>query len=73
FIVLNITGILRIGLDFCGCENLLRSRLFSATTVGPKTAATFCLLKMFHLLLTQSKVSRYEFYTSISRHTDNTG
>lgn len=48
-------------------------RLWPATVVEPKTAATFRLLEWFHVLGNQSKVSAYEYFTSLARRTDNTG
>ncbi|GBE85897.1 hypothetical protein SCP_0804210 [Sparassis crispa] len=80
FIVMDISGIHKVGLDFCGCEiaqshptQLLCNRMLPATSVDPKTAATFRLLETFHLISAQSKISGYEFYTALARRTDNTG
>ncbi|GBE83267.1 hypothetical protein SCP_0503150 [Sparassis crispa] len=79
FLILDVTGIHAVGLDFCGCETaevhtvqLLRTRLFPATSTNPKTAATFGLCRYAHLLTTQSKTSGYEFYQSLAQLTDNT-
>ncbi|KAL6303051.1 hypothetical protein BKA93DRAFT_818202 [Sparassis latifolia] len=47
--------------------------MLPATSVDPKTAATFRLLETFHLISAQSKISGYEFYTALARRTDNTG
>lgn len=52
---------------------LLRSRFYPATGRNPKSAATFRVLKLFHLLSFESKCSGYEFYHGLSRLTDNTG
>ena len=78
--ILDLHGIHEVGLDFCGCEQappstcqLLRYRLYPATSVEPRTAATFRLLETFHLLSGQSKISAFEFYSTLSRRTDNTG
>jgi hypothetical protein len=68
-------------LDYCGCgrtskgqvEQLLERRLYPATVVNPKTAATFWVLEVFELLQYESKLSTYEFYQTISRLTNNTG
>ncbi|RDX41714.1 hypothetical protein OH76DRAFT_1459063 [Lentinus brumalis] len=80
FVVVDLHGIHEIGLDFCGCERavahssqLLRYRWFPSTATNPRTAATFRVLESFHLLSCQSKVSAFEFYTALSRNTDNTG
>ncbi|RPD56280.1 hypothetical protein L226DRAFT_469306, partial [Lentinus tigrinus ALCF2SS1-7] len=80
FVVLDLHGIHEVGLDFCGCERaapsttqLLRFRWFPATSVDPRTAATFRLLEMFHLMSGQSKISAFEFYSTLARRSDNTG
>jgi len=73
-------GIHEVGLDYCGCEGatapetqLLRSSLYPVTSMNPKSAATFRVMKQFHLLSFESKCSGYEFYHSIARYTENTG
>ncbi|PIL32910.1 hypothetical protein GSI_05028 [Ganoderma sinense ZZ0214-1] len=80
FVVLDITGIHEVGIDFCGCERamthyiqLLRQRWFPATSIDPNTAATMSLLEHFHLLSIQSKVSAMEYYNALSCRTDNSG
>ncbi|KAG0693225.1 hypothetical protein DFH29DRAFT_985543 [Suillus ampliporus] len=80
FIIIDYNGIYEVGLDFCGCTSaqphiiqLLRVRLFPATTVDPKTAATFRALEYFQMLSFESKVSAYEFYKTAAHLTDNTG
>ncbi|KAG2051604.1 hypothetical protein BDR06DRAFT_1060927 [Suillus hirtellus] len=69
FVVINISGIQEIALDFCGCEICW----YPTTTTDPQTAATFNVLEHYHLLSFESKVSAYEFYHSLARHSDNTG
>ncbi|KAG1896035.1 uncharacterized protein F5891DRAFT_1130408 [Suillus fuscotomentosus] len=80
FFIIDYKGIYEVGLDFCGCAHakphiiqLLRVRLFPATTVDPKTAATFWALEYFQMLSFESKVSTFEFYKTAARLTDNTG
>lgn len=81
FVVLDLTGIHEVGLDFCGCAEgsqlpvlqILRKGWYPATSVAPKTAATFNALDFFQLLTFESKASAYEFYHTLSRLTDNTG
>ncbi|KAG2117119.1 uncharacterized protein F5147DRAFT_742928 [Suillus discolor] len=80
FVVIDIHGIHEIKLDYCGCghapsryKQLLHLRWFPATTIDPRTAATFAVLEFFHLLSFESKVSAYEFYHSLTRRTDNVG
>ncbi|KAH9829181.1 uncharacterized protein C8Q71DRAFT_799831 [Rhodofomes roseus] len=80
FVVLDVSGVNAVAVDYCGCETaqskpiqLLRSRLLPATGIDPKTAATFRLMELYHLLHNQSKVSGFEFYNTLVRRTDNTG
>ncbi|KAF9456592.1 hypothetical protein BDZ94DRAFT_1315017 [Collybia nuda] len=80
FVVIDTEKIHTISLDFCNCHvamdrhiQLLRARLYPATTICPQTAATFRVLEGFQLLSFMSKVSAFEFYYTIARRTDNTG
>lgn len=80
FVVLDLSGIHEVALNFCGCETaqprhiqLLRFRLFPATGVAPKTASTFRLMEYYHLLHNQTKASGFEFYNTLARRGDNTG
>jgi hypothetical protein len=83
FTVIHTNGIHLVDLAFCGCtevgnhgtrvQQLLRRRLFPATTLDPQTACTFSLLKSAQLLSLQSKLSLYDYYLSIERLTDATG
>ncbi|KAJ7119198.1 hypothetical protein C8R43DRAFT_901144, partial [Mycena crocata] len=72
FVIIDSHGVHEVGLDFCGCDHrisgegglstvqLLRARLFPATTSNPRTAATFAVLRRFHLLSFESKCATYE-------------
>ncbi|KAG1898676.1 uncharacterized protein F5891DRAFT_1190447 [Suillus fuscotomentosus] len=80
FVIIDYNGIYKVGLDFCGCAHaelhiiqLLHVRLFPATTVDPKTAATFQALEYFQMLSFESKVSAFEFYKTAARLMDSTG
>ncbi|KAG1856429.1 hypothetical protein F4604DRAFT_1931841 [Suillus subluteus] len=80
FIILNYNGVHEVGLDFCGCESaqphitqLLHVCLFPATTLDPKSAATFRVLEYFQMLSFESKVLAWEFYNTVAHLTDNTG
>ncbi|KAG1788040.1 uncharacterized protein HD556DRAFT_1434199 [Suillus plorans] len=80
FIVLHVNGVHEVALDFCGCETaqspttqLLRIRWFPATVLEPKTAATFKLLRHFHILSFESKVSTFEYWQTLTRLTHNRG
>lgn len=78
FVVLDITGIHEVGLDFCDCETkrprhiqLLRSQLFPGTGANPRSAVTFRALKFFQILSFESKGSHEEFYNTIVSITGN--
>ncbi|KAF8131200.1 hypothetical protein EV363DRAFT_1165737 [Boletus edulis] len=80
FTVIDTTGIHSVSLNFCNCghapsqfQQLLRFAWFPATTLRPRTAATFRVLELFHMLSLESKISGYEFYSSLSRLVNNTG
>lgn len=83
FTVIHTNGIHSVRLAFCNCPNrptagdwyqqLLRSRWFPATHLNPRTAATYRVLNMFHVLTLQGKVTTYDFYAGIEKLTDNTG
>ncbi|KAG6916283.1 hypothetical protein DXG01_007524 [Tephrocybe rancida] len=79
-VILHTNGIHTVAVEFCSCTQavprnvqLLRSQLFPATIVFPRTAATFALLESFQLLSFMSKASAFEFYQTLARLTDNTG
>ncbi|KAJ6566718.1 hypothetical protein B0H19DRAFT_1025332 [Mycena capillaripes] len=78
FVIIDTNGVHEVALDFCGCRSgglhtvqLLRARLFPATTTTPRTAATFNVLRRYHLLSFESKCAAYEFYQSLARESDN--
>ncbi|TFK58299.1 hypothetical protein BDN72DRAFT_782273, partial [Pluteus cervinus] len=80
FVVLDTNGIQPVLLVFCECHKgqawhiqLLQARLFPATSKTPHTVATFRLLHTFQLQSFLSKVSPYEYYSTLRRLTDNTG
>ncbi|KAG1819100.1 uncharacterized protein BJ212DRAFT_1446228 [Suillus subaureus] len=80
FVLINMLGIHPMAVDFCGCckaqshtQQLLRVGWFPAMTTDPRTATTLCILRQFHILSFESKVSAYEFYHSLVHLTDNTG
>ncbi|KAK7022765.1 hypothetical protein VNI00_016968 [Paramarasmius palmivorus] len=80
FVVVDIDSIQEVTLQYCGCrvtsvagtswEQLMRSRLYPATTVEPMTAFTFRMLEFFHDLTLQGKVSVYDFYHALETRTD---
>ncbi|KAG2137014.1 hypothetical protein DEU56DRAFT_871445 [Suillus clintonianus] len=79
FVILDMTGVHSIMLDFCNCETaqthttqLLRTRWYPATVTDPRTAATFRVLDHFQMYTFESKGSAFEYYQALARLTDNT-
>ena len=78
FTVVDSNGVHGTRLSFCGClgaggkiKQLMKARLFPATTRDPKTAFTFKVLKEFHLHNLESKKAAYDYLGAIRRLTDN--
>ncbi|KAJ7750618.1 hypothetical protein B0H16DRAFT_1318629 [Mycena metata] len=78
FVIVDIHGVHDVALDYCGCGlgghptvQLLRAQLWPATSTNPQTAATFAILRQYHLMSFESKCSALEFYQSLARQTDN--
>ncbi|KAJ6447668.1 hypothetical protein C8R47DRAFT_921467, partial [Mycena vitilis] len=78
FVIIDNSGVHQVGLNFCTCGpgghvtvQLLRAHLWPSTTTNPRTAATFSVLRRYHLLLFESKCAALEFYQSLARETDN--
>jgi hypothetical protein len=81
FVILDTHGVHEVNLRYCGCEKaiggghtsqLLRRRLLPATSDNPKTAATFRVMELYHLLSFEAKVSMFGFYYTLARASDNT-
>lgn len=49
----------------------MRAKLFPATMTQPTTAFTFQVLKLFHLLHLEGKLSAYDFIGALRRLSDN--
>ena len=83
FVVIHTNGLHPVNIQYCQCsqiylsgsriEQLLRCKLFPATTAEPSTAATFEVLKTFHTATLQSKITAYDFFMTLEKLTDNTG
>ena len=78
--MLDITGCHEVHVEFCRCRGapphhiqLLRQKWFPSVGFEPHTAATFRLLRHFHLLSAHLGISAVEFYENIVHMTDNTG
>ncbi|KAG5219830.1 CxC2 domain-containing protein [Salix suchowensis] len=73
FTIIDSMCVHEVSLDFCGCKTaklpiiqLLCHRLFPATSVAPRTAATFAALDHFHMLSLEGKVSAFEFWRALA-------
>ncbi|KAF7324862.1 CxC2 domain-containing protein [Mycena kentingensis (nom. inval.)] len=82
FLVLHNNGIHDVALDFCGCHlhadvvhplQLLRARLYPATTNRPQTCATLSCLDAFDALSLHAKTSAYDFYAMLEYRTNAAG
>ena len=85
--IIHTTGIHRVRMVFCNCppsfghassanfehNQLLRARLFPATTKQPNTVVSFSCLNEFHLLTTQGKLTGMDYYETLVHLTDNLG
>lgn len=81
FVVLHTNGIHEVNLQFCRCtaefvdlpEQLLRHRWWPATTIKPKTAATFEVLDAFDAQSGTGKQNTYDFYNGLVVVSDGEG
>ncbi|KAJ7198757.1 hypothetical protein GGX14DRAFT_536593 [Mycena pura] len=71
-VVLDNNGIHELAVDFCGCigapsivTQLLNIGWFPATVKEPETCATLSLLRRFHVLNLQGRVTAYDFYNAL--------
>ncbi|KAJ7609963.1 hypothetical protein FB45DRAFT_982292 [Roridomyces roridus] len=71
-VVLDNNGIHQLEIDFCGCvgapsicDQVIDIGWYPATKTAPETCATLSLLKRFHTLNLQARVSAYDFYNSL--------
>ncbi|KIM36002.1 hypothetical protein M413DRAFT_20657 [Hebeloma cylindrosporum] len=78
FTIIDINGIHQTKIRFCSCEGfpirteqLMRAKLFPATMTQPTTAFTFPVLKQFHLLHLEGKLSAYDFIGALRRLSDS--
>lgn len=79
FVIIDTTGVHEISVGFCGCYNapdlfiqLLRAKLFPATSRQPQTAFTFSLLELFQILNLEARTSAFDFVHALRRMTDAT-
>lgn len=77
FHIVDTNGIHNTRIRFCECTvndravQLLKAGFFPATLTQPRMAFSFNVLKWFHRLHLESKVSAYDFVASLRRLTDN--
>lgn len=73
-------GMHTVLVDFCGCDpsypahqQIMDVAWFPATPREPQTCATYTMLREFHVLNLQAKVSGYDYYKTLVSLTDATG
>ncbi|KAJ6582631.1 hypothetical protein DFH09DRAFT_1439487 [Mycena vulgaris] len=82
FTIVDGNGVHATRIAYCGCKiqplspmdkvrQLMRSRLFPATSKDPATAFTFGVLKEFSLHNLESKKAAYDYLGALLRFTDN--
>ncbi|KAJ6533177.1 hypothetical protein B0H19DRAFT_1383787 [Mycena capillaripes] len=76
FVIVDNHGVHKVALDFCDCGQggshivqLLCAQLWPATTMNPRTAATFSVLRRYHLLLFQVEMPDKDRYHEFLRMT----
>ncbi|KAL0057538.1 hypothetical protein AAF712_015825 [Marasmius tenuissimus] len=79
FTVLSWNGIHAVNLDFCGCEpidkhlQLMEMGWWPASYKEPQTAATFQLLRNYHITNLQSQTAPTDFHAVLEQITCGTG
>lgn len=77
--VFHANGWHKVPIGYCACGTttkrlqLLAAALYPASVTDPKTAFTFEFLNTFHILTLQGKLTLYDYYTAVTRLTDNMG
>jgi hypothetical protein len=80
FIVIHHNGLHCVLVDYCSCntsyeayQQLIDIVWFPATLLEPQTCATNIVMRQFHALNLQGKITAYNFYKSLVLLTDATG
>ena len=80
FVVIHNNGFHHVLVNFCGCQpgydhyqQLLDHGWFPATPKEPQTCATFTVMRLFHNLNLQAKMTAYDFNKVLRLLTDVTG
>lgn len=77
FTVTHSNGVHGTRISFCNCgtssrvEQLMRARLFPASTGEPETAFTFTAMREYDIHSSQAKTPAYDYFLSLRRLTDN--
>ena len=76
-VIVDVSGIHQLHIGWCRCKEapgadiqLLRNRLFPASTANPSTAFTFKLLHYFHIDSVECKTSALSFFSKLRRLTN---
>ncbi|KAK7017231.1 CxC2 domain-containing protein [Favolaschia claudopus] len=80
FVVIDVTGIQHVCVNFCHCDSdlehrrqLMRVCWWPATARDPQTCATFGVIRLFRLLNCVGKVTAHDFLRSLEFLTNNDG
>jgi hypothetical protein len=80
FVVIDVTGVHNIALNFCNCDSkierrqqLMRVCWWPATARDPRTCATFAVIRLFRILNCQGKLSAHDFLHSLEFLSNNDG
>ncbi|KIJ30126.1 hypothetical protein M422DRAFT_130893, partial [Sphaerobolus stellatus SS14] len=77
-VIMDINGIHEVSVGWCRCagaptaaKQLFNNKLFPASMARPRTAFTFRVLKLFHMLNHVSRTTPWDFAGTMKRLTDN--
>jgi CxC2 like cysteine cluster associated with KDZ transposases len=80
FVLIDVTGIHTIVVNFCQCDTRLEKRQqlmrvcwWPVTARNPQTCATFAVVRLFRMLNCLGKVSAHDFLRSLELLTNNDG
>ncbi|EEB98900.1 hypothetical protein MPER_01510, partial [Moniliophthora perniciosa FA553] len=79
FVILDVNGIQVVRAAFCGCSNieprnqLLEFGLWPSSYKEPQSAATFNVLRTFHLINLKGHIPTNDFYRALERMTNGHG
>ncbi|KAG6819393.1 hypothetical protein H0H93_012240 [Arthromyces matolae] len=78
--VIHVNGIHHVLIDYCSCssayepyQQLLDAALYPGTPLEPQTCATFTVLRQFHTMNLQGKISAFDYYKALELMTDANG